>query len=476
MRNATLLIVLLLSGWMGLSAQSPESANSKSSTTDIKFEIRGLPNGYCRIIGMVGDQNYLADSVLAQNGVANLQRSKPLDGGLFYFVFPDKRTFVQFLADKDQEFVMRSDVANLVGAMKVEGSLDNELFYRNQQFETRWRQSFDSTDKALKAQPPGSMNIAFLENKKDDLLKARKAEVESYAKNHPNSFYTIFKIAGQNPELTYPRKENGTIDTLLQLVRYRDAYWNGVDLTDIRLLRTPVVSNKLNNYITKLTPQTPDSVVKYADRVVRLSIGDPEVFKFIVNWIAIKYEKPEFMGGEKILVHLVDNFFTDELATWYKDSPEELKKIRKKVADMRPSMIGKVGQDLRCKNINGQYETLYGMGAKIKVLWMYSYTCSHCKERSPVMAQILREWKAKGVDVYALCLDPEEDKWKEFVKKYDMEDFHNVIDPNYESRYYKKYHVDITPEAFVLDQNNIIIAKDLHPNQLPPVFEKALKK
>ena len=473
MRNVTLLIVLFLTGWMALPAQSPESAGS---ATDIRFEISGMPQGYCRIIGMVGDQNYLADSVLSQNGVAHLKRDKPLDAGLFYFVFPDRRTFVQFLADKDQEFVMKTERNNLVGSMKVEGSLDNELFYRNQQFEARWRQSYDSTDAAIKAQPTGSMNLAFLENKKDALLAARKIEVDSYAKDHPESFYTIFKIAGQNPDLTYPKKENGTIDTLLQLVNYRDAYWNGVDLGDIRLLRTPVVSNKLTNYITKLTPQVPDSIVKYADRVVRLSMGDPEVFKFIVNWIAIKYEKPEIMGGEKILVHLVDNFFTDELVTWYKDKPEELKKIRKKVADMRPSMIGKVGQDLRCKNINGDYETLYGMGSPIKVLWMYSYTCSHCKERSPVMAQILREWKAKGIDVYALCLDPEEDKWKEFVKKYDMEEFHNVIDPNYESRYYKKYHVDITPEAFVLDQNNIIIAKDLHPNQLPPVFEKALKK
>lgn len=467
MRNATLLIVLFISGWLALPAQSG---------TNIKFEIAGMPNGYCRIIGMVGDQNYLADSILAQNGVATLQRENPLSPGLFYFVFPDRRTFVQFLADEDQEFTMKTETANMIGEMKVEGSLDNQLFYRNQLFELKWRKSFDSTETALKSQPPGSMNIAFLENRKEELLKARKEEIESYPREHPESFYTIFKIAGQNPELTYPKKANGTLDTLLQLVHYRNAYWDNVDLGDIRLLRTPVVANKLTNYISKLTPQNPDSVVKYSDKVVRLAIADPEVFKFIVNWIAIKYEKPEIMGGEKILVHLVDNFFTDELATWYKDSPEELKKIRKKVADMRPSMIGNVGQDLRCKNINGEYETLYGMGTPIKVLWMYSYTCSHCKERTPVLIEVLNEWKAKGVDVYALCLDPEVDKWKEFVTKYKMESFHNVIDPNYESRYYKKYHVDITPEAFVLDQNNIIVAKDLHPNQLPPVFEKALKK
>lgn len=465
MRNAFVLMICMVAGWVSLSGQ-----------TQIKVEINGLPNGYCRVIGMVGDQNYLADSVLATNGIATITRENPLDPGLFYFVFPDRRTFVQFLADKDQEFNLKSDVSNLVGKMQVEGSLDNELFYGNQQFEMKWRKSYDSTDAALKAQPQGSMNIAFLENKKEELVKARKAEVQSYPAKYPDSFFTIFKVAGQNPDLTYPKKTNGTLDTLAQLVNYRNDYWNGVDLGDIRLLRTPVVANKLTNYISKLTPQNPDSLVKYSDIVVRKSLGDKEVFKFVINWIAIKYEKPKMMGGEKILVHLVDNFFTDEQAFWYKDSPEELKKIRKKVADMRPSMVGNVGQDLRCRNINGEYETLYGMGTPIKILWMYSYTCSHCKERTPALVELLAKWKAQGVDVYALCLDPEEDKWKEFVETYNMSSFHNVIDPNYESRYYKKYHVDITPEAFVLDENNIIVAKDLHPNQLESVIEKALKK
>ena len=468
MRNAYLLLLLLLLGAAGNTAYA-QGAN-------IKFEIQGLPDGFCRIIGMVGDQNYLADTFPAKGGVATFQREKPLDPGLFYFVFPDKRTYIQFIADEDQEFTVRSSRNDLIGKLQAEGSLDNELFFFNQRFEATWRMRFDSVDKALQATPPNSPNKAFLENKRDALLQSRTDHIASFPKEHPESFFTIFKIAGQNPDLTYPKKPNGQLDTLAQLVAYRGAYWDNVDLQDIRLLRTPVVANKLSNYITQLTNQDADSIVKSADIVVRKSLGNKEMFKFIVNWLAIKYEKPTIMGGEKILVHLVDNFFTDELAYWYDDTPEELKKIRKKVNDMRPSMLGLVGQDLRCKNINGEYETLYGLNSPVTVLFMYSYTCSHCKERAPVLAEILKEWRSKGVEVYALCLDPEVDKWKEFVAKYGMQDFHNVIDPDFESRYYKKYHVDITPEAYVLDQNHIIVAKDLHPNQLPAIFKKTLKE
>ena len=114
--------------------------------------------------------------------------------------------------------------------------------------------------------------------------------------------------------------------------------------------------------------------------------------------------------------------------------------------------------------------------APVTVIEYFSPTCSHCKERTPVLVDLLKEWQDKGVEVYALFLDPEVDKWKAFVEQFHMEGFHNVIDPDYESRYYKKYHIDITPEAYVIDKHNVIIAKDLHPNQLPDIFRKELNQ
>lgn len=443
---------------------------------DIKFEIAGLPNGWCRIIGMVGNQNYLVDSVEAQAGKARLMREKPMFGGLYYFVFPDGKTYIQFLVDKEQHFTMRAKSGDLINSMQVEGSVDNRLFFENQKFEGQFKTSFDSVEKAIKELSTYSPNRAYLNTRREKLLDARKAHIESFQNDHPNSFFTAFKLAGQNPELTYPKKSNGQLDTLRQLVQYRADYWENTDLADERLLRTPVIFNKLKTFITQLTPQVADSLVKSADVVVKQTMDCQECFKFVVNWIAIKYEKPKIMGGEKVLVHLVDNYFTDELAFWYKDSPAELKKIRKKVKEMRPSMVGKTGQNLVCTNLAGGKEALYDLKTPIKVLFMYSYSCSHCRERAPVMVQVYNEWKDKGVDVFAMCLDPEKDKWTEFVEKYGMQGLHNVYDPKYESGYYKKYHVDVTPEVYVLDPNNTIVAKDLHPNQLEPVFKRILEE
>jgi thiol-disulfide isomerase/thioredoxin len=462
---------LLAMIWMGLLPL----ATFAQPNVSLNFDIKGLPDGYCRIIGQLGGQNYLVDSVMAKGGKALFSKQEALPGGLYYFVFPDQRTFVQFLLDKDQQFSLVTDNKDLTANMKVDGSEDNLLFYQSLQFENRFKPQFDSLEAAIKALPANSPNIAYLEQQKEKLVQERKDYVANLPKNHPNSFFTTFKIAGQNPDLTYPKKTDGTLDTLKQLIAYREAYFKKGDLADERLLRTPVIANKLKTYMTQLTPQANDSVIKYADRLIAMAKPCAECFKFVVNWVAIQYEKPTIMGGEVILIHLVDKYFTDGIAeSWFPGKPQELAKIRKKVNEMRPSVLGNVGQDLRAKNLNGQYESLYDLKTPIKVVFMYSYSCSHCQERAPVMRQVYDKWKGK-VEVYALCLDPEEARWREFITKYGIEPFHNVIDPQMESRYYYKYHVDITPECYVLDQNNKIVAKDLHPNQLEPVFEKIMK-
>jgi thiol-disulfide isomerase/thioredoxin len=466
MRNTVLLLVMLLISSFAMARPAHTNA-----AVEIKFQVEGLPDGYCRIIGMIGNQNYLVDSIRATGGTATLTRDEKLFGGLYYFVFPDQRTFIQFLVDKDQQFTLETKKDAIVGEMEVSGSEDNELFYESLQFEEEFQERYDSVSQAMDRIPEASPSKPYLNLLKEKILESRKDQVQKYAKEYPNSFFTFFKLAGQNPELKRPQLPGGGLDTLKQLYLYRMDYWKNTPLNDERLLHTPVVYNKLNTFIKKLTPQVPDSIIKYADMVVDKSMGCKECFKFVVNWIAIEYEKPKMLGGDAILVHLVDKYFTDELAFWYAETPQELAKIRKRVREMRPSLIGNTGQDLRCRNLNGEYENLYSLTTPYKILFMYSYSCEHCQERAPVLRQVYDQLKG-SVDVFALCLDNEEPRWRSFVQKYNMQPFHNVIDPNLESRYYWKYHVDITPELYILDKNNKIIAKDLHPDQVADFIAK----
>lgn len=446
-----------------------------STKVDITFKISGIQAGKINLIGIIGSQNYLVDTLLADaNGTIHFTRDSVLPGGFYWLGLPGD-SYVQVLLDKDQEFTMETNAFDINANMKVEGSLDNQLLYENLLFEDQFRGVFDSVATALESSLDGSPEKASLEERQKAMVGQRADHVKHFKDNYPNSFFTTYKLAGQNPELKEPKLADGsTIDQPKQVYMYRNEFWNDVDFSDERLLRTPVVNNKLTRYLNELVDRNPDSLLKYCDWLISKSEANQEMFKFFANQIAIKYEKSDVMGGEAVFVHVVDKYFTDQKAFW--SNPTELGKIRDLAKEMKPSLIGRTAQDLTCKNMQGQLENMYDLKSELIILYMYSYNCEHCQERTPIMAQVYNDYKNKGIDVFALCVDIEEDKWKEFVQKYATPTWHNMIDPKFDSNFYKKYHVDITPELYVIrNSDKTIIAKNLHPNQLPDLLERELK-
>jgi peroxiredoxin len=247
-----------------------------------------------------------------------------------------------------------------------------------------------------------------------------------------------------------------------------------VDFTDNRLLYTPVVFNKLKRYMKDLTPQRPDSLIPVADALIRKVMPYKEYFKFFSNWIALTYEngKTTVMDGEAVFVHVIQNFFTPELAYW--DTKESLEKLQKHVWEMEASLMGKKGPDVRAQDQFGVFKSIYEKTAPIVVIFMFSPDCEHCQKEAPEVQALYEKWKDKGVDFYGICVGTTDAEWKEFIKKNKFA-FTNVFDPTYKA-IYAKYFVDITPELYVLNQDRTIVAKNLHPNQLEAIFEREQRK
>jgi thiol-disulfide isomerase/thioredoxin len=486
-------IAALLTASLGCGGDKPAEGPKTDSTTvvnppprprgeptKVEFEIKGYPGGMARFIGVIGATNYAIDSVVpGADGRIVLQQDTALPGGLYFLSLPplagagQPGQMLQFLLDSDQTFSLKTEWTNLIGSAKVEGSPDNVLLYDNLRWEAQFQQEFQPLSASLNAAPVGTPLRDSLEKAQKALVDKRIAYIQAFKTSDPNAFFTAYKLAGQNPSLKEPRRADGSLDQETQVYLYRKDYWDNTPLNDERLLHTPIVANKLNTFILQLTPQIHDSLVKYGDLLIERAKVNQQMFKFIVNWIAIQYNEPKTMGLESIFVHVVDKYFTDALAFW--SNPQELADIRKRVDDMRVSMIGMTGQDIRCKNTSGAYESIYGLNAAWTVVWIWNYECEHCQERTPMMKKVAAQYKSKGLEVFSLCTGMEEKPWKEFLQKYGTQTaFHNVWDPQYESNYYKKYHVDNTPELYLLDKNHKIVAKDLTPDQLPEQLNRLM--
>jgi peroxiredoxin len=448
--------------------------SSAVDSTRIEAFLEGIPAGTAKLVGVWGDQNYLADSaVVDANGHFILSRKNLLPSGFYTFLLPGMKN-LSLIVDKDQRMTLRANIADVVGTIQVEGSINTELFYQTTRQQMKFETELTQLASVLNKTNASTPEHQEARKRQTEVIEARKNYLGDIFKQYPDAFFTKFKIAGQNPEFKDFRKSNGDADTIRQVVYFREHFWDGVDFTDDRLLNTPVIANKLKRYIKELTPQHPDSLIKVADPLIRRVMPYKQYFKFFANWIALQHEntKTKVMDGEAVYVHVIKNFFTPELAFW--DKPENLAGLQKHVWEMEASLMGRKGPDVRAQDVNGQMKSIYEMTAPIVVIFMFSPDCEHCQKEAAEIEAIYKKWKDRGVDFYGIAVSTTDEEWKKFVQEKGFT-FTNVFDPTNRA-IYAKYFVDITPELYVLNKDRTIIAKNLHANQLETIFERELKK
>ncbi|NOT36334.1 MAG: AhpC/TSA family protein [Saprospiraceae bacterium] len=441
----------------------------------IRFYIEGINAGKVKLIGSFADQNYLADSTVAdKSGYFEFKRKSPLKPGYFFVILPDYSN-IHFMIDHNDQFMtVRTKKSDLYNSAKVEGSINTELLYQSIRMQVKQESLLDSLNKTLSGRLPNDPIYISSKAEIQKLADERNEHINFIKRNHPKEFYTKFKLAGQNPEIVDVRKLNGDLDTLGQMNLFREQFWDNFDFKDERLLYTPVIVNKLKMHIVDLTVQHPDSIIRQADIIVKKSLVNYEMFKFVSNWLVIKYQptKTKVMDGEAVFVHVIDKYFTKEYATWYND--KELADVRKKADEMKASLLNRIGPDVISIGPNGETRSIYEIKSPYIIVYMYDTKCEHCQAETPLLRKWHDEWKSKGVEVFAILLNSSEQEWKDFMVQNRMEVFSNVRDPSNRS-IYGKYYVDITPELYVLNPERKIIGKNLKVEQITTVIERDMK-
>jgi thiol-disulfide isomerase/thioredoxin len=452
-----------------VSTEGPVS--SITSGTDplgsAKFDItvQNMADGPALLIGFVETEQFRVDSSSVRNQKVTFSKKEGYEQGFYFVFFPDRTSF-QLLLGEDQEFSIKTTAGNFSNATTVEGSIDNELFYESLAYQVDLNSKVQSLSAEMQAAGEGSEQYETLLQERESLIDGREGYLASLYARAPESFFTSFKSAGQNPNINAIKEANPTLDDAAQVKVYRMQFWNNVNFEDKRLLRTPVIMNKLKRYMTELTVQLPDSITKSADQLIA-NVNDgnhPEYFMFFVNWIALNYQPTEttLMDSEAVMVHMVQNYFTEEKAFWAQ--PGEVQGLQQRASEMQASLVGKKGPDVVSTGPDGKSYSIYQMKEPYIVVYMYNPECEHCQEETPLL-KAYHDKNKKKVGVFAIAIDTDPTKWNNYIKKVGMQDFKNVHDPTNRS-IYAKYFVDKTPEMYVLNRDRVIIGKNLKTFQV----------
>lgn len=445
----------------------------QTESPDIKFQVDGLTGGVVRLIGVFTDQQFVVDTAIVdQNGTAILKKTNSYEQGLYYLLLPNNANF-QLIISEDQTFEMHASVNNIEGTMKVTGQVDNQLLYENLRYESTYQQRFQLIGNQLNTTVKATANYENLMEQRSALMAERAAHLEGLYAQAPNSLFTSFKKAGQNPDLRFDVPESE------QIYWYRQQFWDSVDFSDERLLHTSVITNKLKRYISQLTPQQPDSIIAATNYLINLlpSWKNSAYFQYFVNSISLMYEPTEttLMDAEAVYVNMVQKYFTYDHAFWTDSA--NIYALQLRAEEMKNSLVGQAGPNVTAPDPNGVDQSVYDLKAPYIVVYLYNPDCEHCQEQSPLLVNLYNKWQSSSspiADVYAIAIDTDKNLWKNYIAKTNMR-WTNVFDPTNQS-IYKTYYVNVTPELYVLGPDRKIIAKNLKVSQVEEVIRRDQEK
>jgi thiol-disulfide isomerase/thioredoxin len=346
----------------------------------------------------------------------------------------------------------------------VKGSKDNEWFYDYLKSAVDLQKTSGELQERLRNAKTKNDSTAIV-----DQLKTNDKKMADYRENfkreHPESFLTKIFITMPEPEIPkeIPVLPNGRKDSTFAYHYFKEHYFDNVDFSDNRLLRTPIFGAKMQKYVQDLTAQMPDSIMKTADYIVEKSRADSEMFKYCVWWFTYTYETSKIMGMDEVFVHMVEKYYMTGQAYWMDSA--QLVKITDRARKIAPNIIGNVAPELALKDSSGKWQILSKVPAKYTILVFWDPDCGHCQKELPKLKEAYDKWRDKGVKVYAVDIEVDEAKWKKFIREKNL-DWINVNDAAHQSNFRQLYDVYSTPVIYILDDKKVIRAKRIGAEQV----------
>lgn len=433
-------------------------ATASYAQHNIKAKIKGVPSDKtCYLAHFFGYNQYIkVDSAKVQDGVLNFSGSEKLKGGVYLIVLSPSKYYDFAVSGDEQNFEIEADTADFVGTAKFTGSKENQILFGYRKFLKQKGEEAEALGKMSSIQnDPVSKEMS---RKK---IEGIQKEVDEYQKKviaeNSGSFAAKVLLANIDPEMPkeLPKKADGRPDSTYLFNYYKNNYFKNIDFSDDRLLRTPFIHSKIERYFRDLVYQVQDSVIHDADRVLKLSKKNPEVYRYALWFITNKYENPEIVGLDGVFIHLAENYYLKD-ATWL-DSTQRAK-FQERVTILKPLQTNFVFPSLVTADTLGREQNIMQSKSKYTIVYFYDPDCGHCKESAPKLVEFYNKNKGR-VTVYNVSVAYDLKKMKDFIKTYKTGGMINVWDSK--GKYYFKNNFDVysTPTTYILDENKRIIAK-----------------
>ena len=440
----------------------------------IQISLKPYQNTKIYIGTNYGNSRVLADSaILNDKSEGVFESSKKLTPGIYFVVSPKYAILFDFLVDENQKFKIIADTTNLT-AVTIIGSKENDIFKNYSKSMNDIGVQLGEIEKAFKS-ATNANDSTTLVNKYNDKKKELNDNRQAIMKGQPNTMTAYFLNVMQRPDVPAIPIVNGKADSTYPFYYVKNHFWDNVVFNDNRLVRTPFFEAKLDEYFKNYVSREPDSIIEEVQYMLTVAKTGNEIYPFLLFKFTNKYITPEFMGQDKVFLHIYQNFFAKGDTTLLNEASK--KSITERAYSMMANQLGLAAPPLVINDINDKKISLYDIASPYTFVAFWDPTCSHCKEEIPRVDSFYKAiWSKLNVKILSVNINFKElASWKTFIKEnklagwihaYQTEaDLNKEIQQGKPTTIRQLYDVFKTPTFYLLDANKKIIAKNLSIEQ-----------
>jgi peroxiredoxin len=226
--------------------------------------------------------------------------------------------------------------------------------------------------------------------------------------------------------------------------------------------------NKINNDY-QLAEQSGDTA-KASQLLKEIDAGDKEMVKMQKDFIK---NNPSSFAAPIILAGLIPDMDGSEIESFITAmdtavaNTELIRNLKVYVEKLKAVSIGQKAPDFTLNDPEGNPVSLYSkVGSKLLLIDFWAAWCGPCRRGNPILVKIYNEFNKKGFDVFGVSLDRSKDDWVKAIAD-DKLPWTNVSDLQYwNNAAAQMYVVSAIPDNFLLDENGVIIGRNLMDSAL----------